>query len=123
MSPLLGWWIGDIKSRDWGAIIFGSWRGFANLGRSCDCLEPKAKGRRLAPPPLWDRFSRLSVHDSPSPIGLLTGPTARRLRPAVDEDLLRVIRAAEAVGIVVVVGHAEVAVIAVPRIVPLIGGV
>ena len=63
------------------------------------------------------------VHDRPGPVRLLAGAAAGGLRTAVDEDLLRVVGAAEAVRIVVVVGNAEIAVIVAARIAPLIGRV
>src|SRR5262245_22265064 len=67
--------------------------------------------------------SRALIHDRPGSVGLLTSATACSLRATVDEDLLGIIGATEANGVVVVVGHAKVPVMAVLGIVPAIGRV
>src|SRR6266852_3930350 len=62
-------------------------------------------------------------HDRPGAVGLPAGATARRFRPSIDVNPLRVIRAAETVGVFVVVADLELAVIAVVRIPPFVLGV
>src|SRR5258705_11173308 len=58
--------------------------------------------------------------DRPGAVRLLAGASGRGLRAPIDEDLLRVVRAAEAVRVSVVIADAELAVMAVVRIAPLI---
>src|SRR6185295_5539905 len=67
--------------------------------------------------------SRQLPDNRPGVVGLLAGNARGRLRTSLDEDLLAVIGATESVGIVVVADDAEIAVVAVPRIAPFIGGV
>src|SRR5258708_38819092 len=45
------------------------------------------------------------------------------LRTALDEDLLRIVRTAESVRVVVIIADPEIAIMAVVRIAPFIGGV
>src|SRR6267154_4240822 len=61
--------------------------------------------------------------DCPTAVRLLAGMATGGLRTALDEDLLRVIRAAEAVRVGVIVADPEIAVMAVVRIAPVIGGI
>src|SRR5713226_7090920 len=71
---------------------------------------PKKAGTRL-------------THDRPGAVGLPAGTAVRGFRPSIDVNPLRVIRAAETVGVFVVVADLELAVIAVVRIPPFVLGV
>src|SRR6266568_3579960 len=68
-------------------------------------------------------MSYLLADGCPTAIRLLAGMAAGSLRTALDEDLLRIIRAAEAVRVGVVIAHPEIAIMAIVRIAPFIGGV
>jgi len=59
----------------------------------------------------------------PRAVGLLAGAATGSLWPVVNVDLLRVVRTPKAVGIVVVVSHPKVAIMAVPRVAPRVGSV
>src|SRR6266700_5841076 len=68
-------------------------------------------------------MSYLLADGCPTAVRLLAGMAAGSLRTALDEDLLRIIRAAEAARVGVITADPEIAIMASVRIAPFIGGV
>src|SRR5512133_1890204 len=68
-------------------------------------------------------FAVRSTDNRPGAVGLLAGAAGCGLRAAVDENLLRVIGAAETIRVIIVIRNPEGTILPVALIAPLIAGV